>query len=202
MASDDKTHWDQKYQERPEKWQDPDPFLIEAYRQFLESGSPGYALDVAGGAGRHAIWLASRGWRVKIVDISVVGLDLARHKAIQTLGRRRAAESISVQAADLSAAQGSSPDLGRDLFDLVVVFRYLNRELFPALVRALKPGGILIYETYTIGQLKFVHGPHDARFLLQADELRQAFSGLEILQYEEKVGSNAVAELVARKYSR
>jgi len=61
MASDDKTHWDQKYQESPEKWQDPDPFLIQAYRHFLEVGSPGYALDVAGGAGRHAIWLASRG---------------------------------------------------------------------------------------------------------------------------------------------
>jgi SAM-dependent methyltransferase len=195
MSSDDKTHWDQKYQESPEKWEDPDPFLVEAYGKFLESAVPAYALDVAGGAGRHAIWLASRGWRVRIVDISEVGLRLARQKALQTLGTRRATELIELEVANLS----SSPGPGRNLFDLVIVFRYLNRELFPALARALKPGGILIYGTYTIGQQNFPRGPHDPQFLLQPDELRKAFSSLEILHYREKIGSNAVAELVARK---
>src|SRR5262249_10925261 len=122
-----------------------------------------------------------RGWHVRIVDISEVGLGLARQKALQTLGTRRATELIELEVADLSC----SPSLDRNLFDLVVVFRYLNRELFPALVHTLKPGGILIYVTYTIGQLRFPRGPHDPRFLLQPDELRQAFSNLEILHYGE-----------------
>src|SRR5262249_5654922 len=127
MSSDDKTHWDQKYLESPEKWEDPDPFLIEAYGKLLQSADPGYALDVAGGAGRHAVWHASRGWPVIIVDLSEVGLGLAGQKALQTLGTRRATELIELEVADLSC----SPDPGRNLFDLVVVFRYLNRELFP-----------------------------------------------------------------------
>jgi tellurite methyltransferase len=194
MDHDDKTLWNHKYAEGPEKWLEPDPFLVYACERFLSDAAPGMALDVAGGAGRHAVWLAARGWKVKIVDISDVGLQLARENAVRQLGQARADESITVEAADLY----STRDLGNALYDLVVVFRFLNRELFPALIRALKPGGTLIYSTYTIAQLDFAKGPRDARFLLQPDELRRAFASLEIVHYQEKVEDKGVAELVAR----
>jgi tellurite methyltransferase len=195
MEPDDRKLWNRKYADSPEKWLEPDSFLVYAYEKFLSDRPPGRALDLAGGAGRHAIWLASQGWKVKIIDISDVGLRLAGENAAKALGTVRAGESITVEAADLH----STRDLGKELYDLVLVFRFLNRELFPALIRALKPNGTLIYSTYTIAQLNFAKGPREARFLLQPDELRGAFSQLEILSYQEKAESKGLAELVARK---
>lgn len=195
MEPDDKALWDRKYSEAPEKWREPDPFLIWAVEEFVRPKQPGLALDVAGGAGRQAIWLAERGWRVKILDISEVGLRLAQQNAARALSSAQARRSIMTETVDLNA----SPDLGQELYDLVIVFRYLNRELFPALSRALKPGATLIYSSFTIAQRKFANGPHDKRFLLQPDELRKAFNSLQILYYAEKSEDRGIAELVARK---
>ena len=194
---DDKTLWDRKYSEAPEKWREPDPFLIRAVEEFVRPKHPGLALDVAGGAGRQAIWLAAQGWRVRIIDISDVGLRLAQHNAARVLSSAQARRSIMVECVDLNA----SPDLGQELYDLVIVFRYLNRGLFPALIRALKPGGTLIYSSFTIAQQQFANGPHDKRFLLQPGELRQGFDSLQILDYAEKCEDKGIAELVARKAS-
>ena len=62
-------------------------------------------------------------------------------------------------------------DLGRERYDLVVVFFFLQRELFPALISAIKPGGILIYKTYTTEQKNFAGGPSHPMFLLEPNEL-------------------------------
>jgi len=195
MPHDDKTVWNQKYTEAPEKWLDPDAFLLRSCERFLAGIQPGSALDVGGGAGRQAIWLAQQGWHVELVDVSDVGLRLAEENAERTLGKTRARELISRRQADLSSVR----DLGREQYDLVIVFFFLRRELFPALARALKPGGTLIYRTYTIAQLGFERGPRDPRFLLEPGELREAFAALRILHYEETARDKAVAELVARK---
>jgi tellurite methyltransferase len=80
-----------------------------------------------------------------------------------------------------------------------MVFFFLQRELFPALVSALKPGGHLIYKTYTTEQQRFSGGPTHPMFLLQPNELLHAFSSLRILHYHETVEEKGVAELVARK---
>ena len=183
--------WDQRYREGAHKWRRPDPFLLAAYRQFIAPGRarPGRALDVAGGVGRHALWLAKRGWRVTIADLSRVGLAEARRRA------RQAGVKLDLRRRDLRVER-----LPRGRFDLVVVFFFLERKLFPALARALKPGGILLYKTYTLPQRKLgTGGPKDPRFLLKKGELRRAFSGLQVLSYREVVGEKAVAELVARK---
>lgn len=195
MEQDDKTLWNRKYADAPEKWLEPDPFLVGAYERFLANMPAGSALDLAGGAGRHAIWLAARGWKVTIIDISDVGLGMARENAAKLLGSELAHDRIVVKAADLNR----EASLGDQLYELVVVFRYLNRALFPALMRALQPGGTLIYSTYTIAQQKFANGPRDTRFLLQPDELRQAFASLNVLQYDETAQGKGLAELVARK---
>jgi hypothetical protein len=69
-----RSHWDPKYQEEMASLTKPDPFFLSAYKQFVEDSFPNAraVLGLAGGLGRHALWLASRGWGVSVVDISEV----------------------------------------------------------------------------------------------------------------------------------
>jgi tellurite methyltransferase len=191
MSMDEKTLWNKKYSEGSHDSLEPDPFLKNAYGEFLFSQMPGTALDIAGGVGRHAIWLAQRGWRVNLLDISEVGVEQAQENA-KTTGT---AAFISTVVCDLITLQ----DLGRERYDLVIVFFFLQRELFPALVAALKPGGFLIYKTYTTEQQKFRGGPSHPLFLLEPNELLRAFPSLRVLHYHETIQEKGVAELVARK---
>ncbi len=88
--------------------------------------------------------------------------------------------------------------LPRGRFDLVVVCRYLQRDLFAALREALAPCGIVIYETFTTHQRALGKPPTSADHLLEPGELRERFDGFEVLFYEETVAPDAVARLVAR----
>lgn len=190
MENDEKTIWNRKYHEHSHTSKEPDPFLLSAFAEFIAGSAPGSALDVAGGTGRHALWLAERGWKVKLADVSEAGLELAR-KNVQSLFP----STVSAEVLDLQTVR----DLGKEKYDLVLVFLYLQRELFPALMRTLKPGGFLIYKTYTIDQRQFSGGPTNPMHLLQPNELLRAFAELRILYYHESVREKGVAELVARK---
>ncbi|HXA84066.1 MAG TPA: methyltransferase domain-containing protein [Candidatus Dormibacteraeota bacterium] len=191
MEIDEKAVWNKKYSERSHSSLDADPFLVSAYDEFLSSNPPGNALDVAGGVGRHAIWLAQRGWQVKLLDVSEVGIKQAEQNAKIT----GTEAFVSTKIRDLNTMQ----DLGRDEYDLVLVFFFLQRELFPALAAALKPGGFLIYKTYTTEQKQFPGGPSHPMFLLGPNELLHAFSSLRVLHYHESIQEKGVAELVAGK---
>ena len=186
MKRDEKTLWNRKYRERSHVSLEPDPFLVSAYTEFLEGSAPGTALDVAGGIGRHALWLAERRWKLKLVDISDVGIELAR---------RHLSSNVELEVRDLDKTR----DLGRAQYDLVIVFFYLQRSLFPALIKALKPGGLLIYKTYTREQRRLSGGPTHPMHLLKPNELLRAFSSLRILRYHETVRERGIAELAARK---
>jgi tellurite methyltransferase len=191
MAADEKTLWDKKHSERSHSSLEPDPFLVSAYDEFLASRAPGIALDAAGGVGRHAIWLAQRGWRVKLLDISKVGIQQAKENAKDA----GTAASISTEICDLNTMR----DLGQEQYGVVIVFFFLHRELFPVLFDAIKPGGILIYKTYTTEQKNFADGPSHPMFLLEPNELLHAFPSLRVLHYHETIQKKGVAELVARK---
>jgi SAM-dependent methyltransferase len=195
MAIDEKSSWNKKYSEGSHGSLDPDPFLVSAYDEFLLGTSPGLALDVAGGVGRHAIWLAQRGWRVKLLDISEVGINLARENAKKMLPVAGKDPLFTAEMTDLNSAGA----LGQEQYDLVIVFFFLQRELFPALLDAIKPGGILIYKTYTTEQKNFPGGPSHPMFLLDPNELLHAFRSLRVLDYHETIQQKGVAELVARK---
>jgi tellurite methyltransferase len=134
------------------------------------SGSPN-----AGGVSR---WLTFR----------TVGIQKARRNAAH-LG-----DKIEFQVADLK-----NFNAGRRRYDLLLVFYYLERKLFPQLVRALRPGGLLIYKTYTREQRKFKRGPSHPLHLLKENELLKAFSDLHVLHYCETTHDRAVAEFVGRK---
>src|SRR5579859_1687683 len=195
MAADERALWNRKYREGSHHSLEPDPLLVSVYEEFLSKKDPGSALDVAGGVGRHAIWLAQRGFRVKLVDISEVGIDLAKKNAELALPTTGRDTLITTEIVDLNSAR----DMGREEYDLVLVFYYLQRELFPALISALKPGGILIYKTYTTGQRRFSGGPSHPMFLLEPNELLRAFGSLRVLHYHETMTEKGVAELVAER---
>jgi len=86
-----------------------------------------------------------------------------------------------------------------DLKSVQTLGVYLQRNLFPALIQALKPGGFLIYQTYIADQQNLPGGPRDPTYLLKPNELLEAFAGLQVLHYRESSSTRATAELVARK---
>jgi SAM-dependent methyltransferase len=196
VTIDERAVWNKKYSEGSHSSLEPDPFLVSAYHEFLSSHPAGTALDIASGVGRHAIWLARRGWRVRLLDISDIGIGLAEKNAAKVLGPVAKEFLISAEVADLNEMR----DFGREQYDLVMVFFYLQRELFPALVATLKSGGLLIYKTYTTEQTRHAGGPSHPMFLLQPNELLHAFESLRILEYRETIVEKGVAELVAQKW--
>jgi SAM-dependent methyltransferase len=134
--------------------------------------------------------LASAGWRAFGVDQRLDAVRDAREAA------RAAGVGISVWVADLTTVP-----LPRSAFDLILVTRYLQRDLFPALRDALKPGGVVVYETFTVRQREHESGPTSAAYLLEEGELAGYFGGFDVLFYEETFSPEAVARLVARKPS-
>jgi tellurite methyltransferase len=188
--ADERASWNRRYRQGSHTSLEPDALLPNAYKEFIIPLLPsaGRALDVAGGVGRHAIWLAERGWRVTLVDISDTGVHQARENA------RRRAKQIAFEVRDLAEFRA-----GKSRYDLVLVFFYLQREIFPELVKALRPGGVLVYKTYTQRQRNFGGGPTHPMHLLKPQELLRAFSALQILHYQETIRDRGVAELVGWK---
>ena len=140
------------------------------------------------GRGRHALLLARHGFRTFGVDVNC--------DAVRDVRQAAARERLAVHAwcADLTA----SP-LPAGFFDVVVVARYLQRDLFDALKASLTPGGCIVYETFTTAQLTHGEGPTSPDHLLRPGELQSLFSDWDVLFYEEIDDAEAVARLVAQR---
>ncbi len=165
----DRDHWNQRYIERP--WPDePSPWLT-ANAELLPE--PGSALDVAGGTGRNAVWLASQGWDVTIVDVSDVALAMATDRA-EALDA-----PLRTHLMDLS-----SDPLPDGPWDLIVLFHYLDRVLLSDLVAALRPGGVLMGALATVSNLERNPRPPLA-YVLDDGELPALMGGPELIRYEE-----------------
>lgn len=164
-------HWDARYRESYA----PRPPSSLLQRQLLQL-APGRALDLACGTGRNTILLAEYGWQALGVDISPVALHIARREA-----RNRNV------AADFVAANLQAWPLPLATFDLVCVFRFLDRALTSSITAAVKRGGVLIYETFTIAQRAYEGGPRADAFLLQPGELPSLFPAFTALEYTEGV---------------
>ena len=150
----------------------------------------GMVLDVACGSGRHALFLAERGWRVHAVDRDAVALGQVRQ--VGQVGR---VGEITTECLDL---ESGNPTLGEGLYDAVIVFNYLHRPLLPAIVNAVRPhGGVLIYETFTIGQADRGR-PRNPDFLLRDGELPGLVAPLRVLRAREgDYEGRLVASIVA-----
>jgi len=180
----DRDHWNRRYTEQP--WYDnPSPWMVANAELLPETGN---ALDVAGGTGRNAIWLAQRGWCVSIADVSDVALTIA-------LGRADALRvSLRIHPIDLSIES-----LPEGPWDLLMLFHYLDRDIFPDLAVALRPGGMLIGALATITNLERNERP-PSPYLLEEAELPSMMQGLELVRYEEGwLDDRHDARFVARK---
>lgn len=146
-------------------------------------------LDVAAGRGRHAMLLAAAGWPVTAVDG-----DAARMARLADVARRFE-WPVTTVVRDLETG---AVDLGEAAFDLVVVTHYLHRPLFPALIRAVAPNGLLLYETFTTAQA--ARGkPTNPAFLLHPGELATLVAPLVVERSREgEVDGRMVASVVAR----
>jgi tellurite methyltransferase len=174
-------------------------------REFLSLLPLGPALDLACGTGRHTLLLAARQQPVVAVDWSPVALDILeeRARARQIEVRRAGTGSITPPSAergiDLLQADLEHAILPAAAFDLILCFYYLQRSLFPQIEQALRPGGMLVFETYTRAQLEFASGPRNPAHLLDPGELRTAFPSLHMLFYRELRAGQGIASIVAQK---
>jgi SAM-dependent methyltransferase len=153
------------------------------------------ALDFIMGEGRNAIYLATRGFDVD-------GVDPDPHAVAQA---RIASRKLGVP---IRAIVGNVEDgtyiIPIEAYDVIVVFNYLHRPLFQDIRDGLVPGGVVVYQTYTVEQARYGRFT-DPDALLEPGELRKQFSDWEILRYRELSGASrdgemrAVAAIVARK---
>lgn len=175
----------------PERLWRPAPFLEEALARFRDLVPEGPTADIAAGAGRDAVWLALQGFKVEAWDHDAKAL--ARGEALAA----RHGVALRSVVCDLEYGAEALPE---SRFALVTCFRFLHRALLPRLASALVPGGMLIYETYRIGQERFGR-PKNRRYLLESGELAAAFAALEILFSEEPnpVEGPITSRLVARR---
>lgn len=182
----DATYWDQRFQHG---WSDePSPFLL-AQRQHLPRA--GRALDVAGGPGRQAIWLAAQGLDTTVIDVSPVALDMARQRAAA------AGVQLNLRHWDLtSTAIPAGP------WALICNFYYLQRSLIPKYIEALSPGGLLVFAHATRTNLERHERPGPNR-VLEPGELADLTRELKHLYYEENWFSEGrhEARLVARRHA-
>lgn len=150
----------------------------------------GRALDIAMGEGRNAVYLAKKGFSVDGVDLSEVAIRKAKLLA------REQRVTITTINADLLTYT-----IRPDTYDVILNIDFLQRSLIPQIKRGLKKGGVVVFENNTVDQLNNPNGKALRRdYLLEKDELREAFKDFQILVYKESNdGKEAVASLVARK---
>lgn len=176
----DAAKWNGRYQTEGDKWQKnrPRQLLLDYVDQLPQTG---LALDAAAGVGVNGLFLAERGWHVVALDISEVGLRLAKETAVEK-GLR-----METAVFDLSA----NPWLPADTFDVILNFRFLERGTFPVYQQALKPGGWLLFETF----IRPYQEVSDPDYFLEPGELQSAFSDFEMLH-------SAQMEIVGQRTSK
>jgi tellurite methyltransferase len=185
MSTADRTRWDARWSERPHVGP-PSAFVVSLAPLLPTTGR---ALDVAGGTGRHALWLAERGLDVTLLDISPVGLEIARREAASR-GLR-----IETVAADLDV-----DPLPAGPWDLLLATQFLWPPLFAHAAELLAPRGLLAVAQPTLRNLER-HAHPGPQFLLEDGVLPSLVCNLDIVRYEEgwlDEGRHE-AQLVARR---
>ena len=165
----DRAKWNKKYRE------DHHPTGVAGVVEDFYSMAPGkIALDIAAGNGRHAIFLADKGFSVDAVDISEVGLAefAGKHPNIRAI------------CADLDQF-----DIAAGRYDLILNIKFLNRQLFPYIQEGLKPGGVVIFHTLLEPADGQGTSKHCRNYLLRLNELLHAFIGMRIVYYREAMDS-------------
>ncbi len=186
LGSMDLRGWDERYRAQHDA-QLRDECVTPLLATSVRNLAPGRALDLACGAGRNALWLASQGWQVTAVDGSSAAVEL--------LSARNPA--IDARVADLEKHEYI---IQPDSWDLIAICYYLQRDLFEPAKRGVVPGGLVV----AIAHIPEPGDPHMTPFRLAPGELAGYFKDFEIQhQYEGPSRDPAhrrwVAEIVARR---
>ena len=174
MSAADQEKWDRKYRENPalRRKRPPSPLL----ERYVPARAGAKALDIACGTGRHALYLAKRGWEVDALDLSPVALQILTER-MQEEGVRGKITTLLRDLDDYAPEPES--------YDLIVMANYLDRPLIRRLQSALAPGGLFFLETYLEHPENKKKNANPA-FLLRPGELPEIFSEVfKILAYEE-----------------
>lgn len=187
MAEEDRVKWDQRWAAERDLPRSVPPWVAELDHELPRAGR---CLDVAAGAGRLAVAMARRGLEVTAVDISPVGLALAREAA------RDEGLKLQTVVRDLER-EGLPPGS----YELVCCFHYRQPGLFPAIRDALAIGGVVLAEIATVRSLE-KQPSRTARWLAEPNELLRCCEGLEVVAYREGwFGDKHLARVCARKTS-
>ena len=163
--------WDERYRRGEHATTEPSRLLVRAARGL----APGRALDIACGTGRHAVFLAGLGWQVTAVDSSSVGIEMTQGRA----GERGV--TVDARIADLERGEFC---IEPEAYDLIAVFYYLQRDLWPQIRAGVRPGGVVVAAIHLIDESPDAR-PMNPAFLLQPEELRAEFRDWEITHYHE-----------------
>lgn len=188
MTVRDRVRWDRYYRALSDvAFPDPDPLLFDYTPPVIVQGSEERprALDLACGVGQNGIWLASQGYSVDLLDISREALQIAQLQAVMQEVR-----SVNFMQVDLDEVA-----LKPEAYDLVCVFRYMRRELFPRLHECVRPGGRVIYATFNMHYLD-IKPDFNTDYLLYPGELAGYFADWH-LPHDREAGY--ISELVAVK---
>jgi tellurite methyltransferase len=186
----DRKKWNKRYNAKEYIYgKDPIKFL----KENVELLTKGKALVLAMGEGRNAVFLAKNGFDVDGCDISEKAVEKCEFLAWES------GVTLNAFVADLEEY-----NIPADKYDLITCFYYTQRNLIPQIKKGLRKGGMVMFETYTIDQLKYgndTHGPRNPEYLLKHNELLEFFSDFHILYYREgEIAENkSVASLIAQK---
>ena len=189
-SEDDKNRWNKRYNTGEYLYgKEPLKFLKEKLH-FLVRGK---ALVLAMGEGRNAVFLAGNGFDVDGCDISEKAIEKAK------LFARESGVALNAFATDLEEYKISA-----DQYDLITCFYYTQKSLIPQIKEGLKKGGMVMFETYSIDQLKYgkdAPGPKNPAYLLKHNELLDSFGDFRILYYREGeiADQKSVVSLIAQK---
>jgi SAM-dependent methyltransferase len=160
--------WDARHAQAP-AGSPPAARVLDEFAHLLPA--TGQALDLACGLGGNARRLAQQGLRVQAWDFSPVAIARLQTESLA---------GVQAQLRDVIAAPPPPAS-----FDVIVVSYFLHRPLFGALRAALRPGGLLYYQTFLCDKVSEA-GPTDPAFLLQENELLARLEGMRILVYREE----------------
>jgi tellurite methyltransferase len=185
----DRAHWTTRYGDSRDPGQ-PSPWVID---RCLELPVSDVIVDLACGLGRHARALVERGRTVIAVDWA--------EQAVRVASEWRRVIGVVADASALPVGEAS--------LDALLCVNYLDRVHFAGCLRLLRPGGHLVYETYTVDHLALVeagraHGPRNPAYLLQRGELRRLVEPLTVIAEREALVDDAAgvrhcASIVARQ---
>lgn len=175
MSQHDRARWDARYADPCHKLTRGPNTLLQRYAPPVQaSARPLRALELACGLGLNAVWLGEQGYTVHALDISLAALQQARN-----LTRRSNLHNVTFIQADLDTFP-----LPVGAYDLALVFRFLDRRLFPALCASVRPGGTVIYQTLNTGHLD--RSPHTRpAHMLELGELPGHFPGWTVIDAED-----------------